>query len=73
MVIQPAELAAVDLAVGGGGDDLGHPRREGENNRTGRRDGECSSLIKFGDRERWNGEEDILAIKLPRLLERCFG
>jgi hypothetical protein len=39
----------------------------------GRRDGEHSSLAKVGDRKSRDGEEDILAIELSSLLERCFG
>jgi hypothetical protein len=39
----------------------------------GIRDGEGSSLAKFGYRENWDGEKDILAIEVPSLLERCFA
>jgi hypothetical protein len=47
-------------------------RHEGESNQAGRRDGEGSSLVKFGYRENRDDKEDILMIEVPSLLERCF-
>jgi hypothetical protein len=54
----------VDIQLSMDHKNMGNLGREVESNRAGRRDGERSSLTKFGDRRNQDGEEDILAIEL---------